>query len=82
MLSAVLSDDKQLTKILVYQTQHNFASNSISTMQFIDYLKWTDYKEFLASVTVGYRKKYPQEYPVDSLVFSGSKDPKNTSQTS
>ena len=82
MLSAVLNDESNPTKILVYQTQHNFASNSISTMQFIDYLKWANYKEFLASETISFVKKYEQEYPVESLVFEGNKDPKKNQQNS
>lgn len=44
-------------------------------MQFIDYLKWSDYKKFLSSDTLNFVKEYLQEYPVESLQFSGSKAP-------
>jgi hypothetical protein len=48
-------------------------------MQFIDNLKWKDYKKFLASDTINYSKKYKLEYSVESLTFSGSKDPSKAS---
>jgi len=52
-------------KVLVYQSQNNIMSNSISTMLYVDYLKWRGFSNFVAvesqefgSNTTDIRQKY------------------------
>lgn len=56
--ASVFSEAINKRKFLVYQTQNNFVSNSISTMIFVDYIKWKYFTEFLASDSVLYEGRW------------------------
>ena len=59
-------------KVLVYQTQNNLMSNSISTLAFVDYLKWDHFNEFLAAKTVQKSSSYRKRVKTGTLTFLGS----------
>lgn len=53
------------TPLLIYQSQHNFLINSISTMMFIDPLRWENKNKFITSKT--YFKKIESSGPFGSI---------------
>ena len=47
----VLARSVNSTKVLLFQSQNNFAANSISLMLFADTLRWASYAEFIKAET-------------------------------
>ena len=47
--ASMLANNADVRKVMVYQTQNNFVSNSISSLLFIDNLRWDFYTQFLRS---------------------------------